>query len=151
METELKKKRIAEILQNALNKGDYKNKTELSEKLNTTITSLTKYLNGTTFPQSDWLFYLCKELKIAPNWIIFGDEEEKKLPEEDSKEKILSQFVEMQKNLLHHKDEILNYKEDEIKRLKQEIEFLKKSITTSNNNENIVKQPVKQLTKEEKK
>jgi len=144
METNLIKKRIADILQNALNSGDYKNKTELSEKLNTTITSLTKYLNGTTFPQSDWLYYLCKELKIAPNWIIFGDEEEKKLPEEESKEKMMSQFIEMQKSLIQYKD-------DEIERLKSEIENLKKSISTSPYYERIVAEPIKQLTKEDNK
>ena len=144
METNLIKKRIADILQNALNSGDYKNKTELSEKLNTTITSLTKYLNGTTFPQSDWLYYLCKELKIAPNWISFGDEEEKKLPEEESKEKMMSQSIEMQKSLIQYKD-------DEIERLKSEIDNLKKSIATSPYYERIVAEPIKQLTKEDNK
>lgn len=143
METNLIKKRISESLENALNSGVYKNKKELSDKLKTNPTSLNKYLAGETFPQSDWIYYLCKELKIAPNWIIFGDGEEKKLSEEEPKDDMSNQFIEMQKTLL-------KYKDDEIKRLKQEIEFLKKSITTSNNNENIVKQPVKQLTKEEK-
>ena len=144
METETIKKRIAETLQNALNSGEYKNKTELSEKLNTTITSLTKYLNGTTFPQSDWLFYLCKELKIAPNWIIFGDEEEKKLPKEEYKKKMMNQFIDMQKTLIQYKD-------DEINRLKEEIETLKKSIATSPYYERIVAESITQLTKEDKK
>lgn len=52
-------------------------------------------------------------------------------------------FIEMQKMLL-------KYKDDEIERLKSEIENLKKSISTSPYYERIVAEPAKQLTKEEK-
>ena len=144
METNLIKKRISESLNNALNSGVYKNKKELSDKLKTNPTSLNKYLAGETFPQSDWIYYLCKELKIAPNWIIFGDGEEKKLPEEEPKDEMSNQFIEMQKTLL-------KYKDDEINRLKEEIEALKKSIATSPYYERIVAEPTTQLTKEESK
>lgn len=52
-------------------------------------------------------------------------------------------FIEMQKMLL-------KYKDDEIERLKSEIENLKKSISTSPYYERIVAESAKQLTKEEK-
>ncbi|HAD79036.1 MAG TPA: hypothetical protein DCF99_06030 [Flavobacteriaceae bacterium] len=53
-------------------------------------------------------------------------------------------FIEMQKMLL-------KYKDDEIERLKSEIENLKKSIATSPYYERIVAEPIKQLTKEDNK
>ena len=144
MSTESIKKRIAESLNNALNKGVYKNKSEMSKKLKTNPTSLNSYLAGATFPQTDSLYYICSELKISPNWIIFGDGEEKNLPEEEPKDEMTTQFIEMQKTLLKYKDE-------EIKRLKDEIEALKKSIATSPYYERIVAESIKQLTKEDKK
>lgn len=144
MKPELIKKRIAESLNNALNSGVYKNKKELSDAIKTNPTSLNKYLAGETFPQVDGVFYICKELKIAPNWIIFGDGEEKKLSEEEPKDEMMSQFIEMQKKLIEYKD-------DEIERLKSEIDNLKKSIATSPYYERIVAEPIKQLTKEDNK
>lgn len=53
-------------------------------------------------------------------------------------------FIEMQKMLL-------KYKDDEIERLKSEIDNLKKSIATSPYYERIVAEPIKQLTKEDNK
>ena len=56
----------------------------------------------------------------------------------------MSQFIEMQKSLIQYKD-------DEIERLKSEIDNLKKSIATSPYYERIVAEPTTQLTKEEHK
>jgi len=53
-------------------------------------------------------------------------------------------FIEMQKMLL-------KYKDDEIERLKSEIENLKKSNSKSPYYERIVAEPIKQLTKEDNK
>lgn len=142
METDLIKKRISKSLTEALNSGEYKNKAELSNKINTNPTSLNKYLEGNTFPQIDLIFYLCKELKISPNWLIFGEESD--IIEEESKESISDQLIEIQK-------ELIAYKDKEITELKKEIARLKKSPTTKNNINNVVTESITQLEKEEQK
>ena len=63
---------------------------------------------------------------------------------ENNPNQMTDQFIQMQKTLLGYKDE-------EIKRLKDEIEALKKSIATSPYYERIVAESIKQLTKEDKK
>lgn len=132
METDLIKKRISKALESALNSGKYKNKAELSNKLKTNPTSLNKYLAGDTFPQIDWIYNLCTELRVSPNWIVFGQESGVAV-EEPSVEEMGEQLIEAQKKIIKYQE--------------QEIENLKKQLVSKNNNYSYATEPNPELKK----
>lgn len=66
------KNRIADVLNEILIEKFKKNKSKLSEALQSNSTSINNYLKSTTFPQADFIYNLCTELGVNPTWLILG-------------------------------------------------------------------------------
>ncbi len=129
-----KEKIIQYLDYKGINKGDFYRKTGFSNG----------FLGAGKHIGSDNLKIIIENYPdLSLEWLVM-DKGDMILRDNNLNNPMSNDFIEMQKTLL-------KYKDDEINRLKEEIDALKKSIKTSPYYERIVAESTTQLTKEENK